>query len=369
MNPYGGKQNALSLYEKYAKPIFLLANIDVSVVITQRQNQIFDLVLQQNLELYDGIITCGGDGTFSELFNGIIYKDILKTNPNEPLMTDLNNIPKPSKTLGIIPAGSTDSIAYCLHGTADIKTCIIQIVLGQTTGMDISSVSNSSGILRFYASALAYGFLGDVQLESENHRWLGPKRYDYSGFKKLIGNRSYDVEIMIQKEPEANDSDVIINCDENQSLKCYESCSKCSLMDKSENNNEEEIEEKYQKISGKVFMILGANISCACQRSPSGVAPDLHIGDGYNDLIIIRHGSLWNNLQFLLTASKDDGDISKLPFVEKYRTKKFHVKALNGTSLRSLSSSTQPISVMPNKHSSVWNCDGEIIQEPEVTVR
>jgi ceramide kinase len=368
VNPYGGKQNALDLYEKYAKPIFLVANIDVSVVITQRQNQIFDLVLQQNLENFDGIIACGGDGTFSELFNGIIYKDILKVNPDDPLMIDTKNIPKPSLTLGIIPAGSTDSTAYCLHGTSDIKTCIIHIVLGQTSGMDISSVSNDNGILRFYASAMAYGFLGDVLFESEQHRWLGPKRYEYSGFKKFLLNRAYDVEIMIQEEPEANDSDVIIDCDGNQTLKCYESCSKCSLMTKNE-NKDDETEEKYRKISGKIFMIVGANISCACQRSPSGISPYLHVGDGYNDIIIVRHSSYWNNLKFLLTVSKENGDISKLPFVEQYRTKKFHVKALNGTSLRSLSSSTQPISVIPNKHSSVWNCDGEILQEPEVTVR
>lgn len=30
VNPYGGKKNALQLYEKYAKPIFQLANVDVS---------------------------------------------------------------------------------------------------------------------------------------------------------------------------------------------------------------------------------------------------------------------------------------------------------------------------------------------------
>lgn len=57
VNPYGGKKNALKLYEKYAKPIFGIARIDVSVVITQRSNQIFDLVLQHtHLDHYDGIV-------------------------------------------------------------------------------------------------------------------------------------------------------------------------------------------------------------------------------------------------------------------------------------------------------------------------
>ena len=61
INPYGGKKNALQLYEKYAKPIFQMANVDVSVIISQRPNQIFDLVLQQHLDQYDGIACSGGE--------------------------------------------------------------------------------------------------------------------------------------------------------------------------------------------------------------------------------------------------------------------------------------------------------------------
>lgn len=371
VNPYGGKRNALDLYEKHAKPIFQLANIDVSVIITQRPNQIFDLVLQQHLDSFDGIITCGGDGTFSELFNGIIYKEITKINPDDPLRIDMSCIPKPSKPLGIIPAGSTDSIAYCLHGTTDIKTCIIHIVLGQTTGMDISSAASpEKGIIRFYASQMSYGYLGDVMFDSENHRWLGPRRYDYAGFKKILSNRPYEVELLLMQEPEKTDSDVIENCDDDkiQKLKCYENCTKCALADKVESTPTEG-DEMYRKVTAKVFMVMGVNMSCACTRSPAGVSPNLHVGDGYLDVIIVRHGGVLNIAKFLMELSREDGDISKLEFVEKYRTRKFHMKALNGSSLGSLNDSTQPISIMPSRHCSVWNCDGEILQEPEVTVR
>lgn len=368
INPYGGKKNALALYEKYAKPIFRLANIDVSVIITQRPNQIFDLVLQQHLDHFDGIACCGGDGTFSELFNGLIYREILNEHSNEPSRVDVNNIPRPSKPLGIIPAGSTDTIAYCLHGTTDIKTCIIHIVLGQTTGLDLSSVSNDKGIIKFNASVMSYGYLGDLLYESENLRWLGPKRYDYSGFKKILRNRGYDVELLLQQDPESNkESDVIANCDAREKTKCYENCSTCSTNE-SDSKVTDEIG-KFKRVSGKFFMVNGANISCACKRSPSGFSPYAHLGDGYIDVIVVRHGSLWNNLKFLLTMSSAHGDIENLPFVEFYRTKKFHIKALNSSSEGSLADSTQPIPMVPNKACSVWNCDGEILQETDLTVR
>ena len=180
----------------------------------------------------------------------------------------LNN----SFNTGIIPAGSTDTIAYCMHGTTDVKTCIIHIVLGQTTGLDISSISTDRGLIKFYASVVAYGYLGDIAFENDQYRFLGPKRYEYVGFKKILMNRGYDVELMILQEPDSNSSQGNDNsnvCDNEQELKCYENCSICS-MPRTYNNNtnvisrDGESDEKYKRITGKFFMVNSANISCAC---------------------------------------------------------------------------------------------------------
>lgn len=321
-------------------------------------------MLHQNLDHFDGIICCGGDGTFSELFNGLIYREILKA--NDPSKFDVENIPKQMKPLGIIPAGSTDTVAYCLHGTADIKTCLIHIILGQTTGLDLSSVSNDKGIIKFYASVMSYGYFGDLMRESDRFRWLGPKRYDYAGFKKFLLNRGYDVELLLLEESETtNTLDMKTT---REKIKCFENCSICSATDFSSNPSSEE---KFKRIIGKFFVVNGANISCACKRSPLGFSPYQHLGDGFVDVILIRHGSLWQNLKLLMTLTR--GEIESLPFVELYRTRKFLIKALNSSSDRSENNSSEdstlPISVMPSNSCSVWNCDGEILQETDVTIR
>lgn len=68
-------------------------------------------------------------------------------------MSNLDEMPKINeKPLGIIPAGSTDTIAFCLNGTCDVHTIALNIALGQVNGMDLSSVSNQNGLLKFYAS-------------------------------------------------------------------------------------------------------------------------------------------------------------------------------------------------------------------------
>lgn len=54
VNPYSGKRNALIVYEKYAKPLFQVANVNVTCIISQKANQISDIIMEQNLDRYDG---------------------------------------------------------------------------------------------------------------------------------------------------------------------------------------------------------------------------------------------------------------------------------------------------------------------------
>lgn len=259
--------------------------------------------------------------------------------------------------------------------------------MGQTSGLDISSISNrSSGLIKFYASVVAYGYLGDISFENDNYRFLGPRRYEWVGLKKILLNRGYDAEVLILQDPPTlpnkthgiapvpvaivdNNSNV---CDK---VKCHENCSVCTMpsMPASPNitaSSVAEADEKYKKITGRFFMVNAANISCACQRSPSGFSPYCHLGDGYNDIVLVRHGSLWQNIKLLLQLSSAKGEIAELPFVELYRTRKVYFKALNSTSEGSLADSTQPISALgPNKYTSVWNVDGEVVQDTDVVIR
>ena len=55
--------------------------------------------------------------------------------------------------------------------------------------MDICSVWQTDMFLKYSVSMMGYGYFGDLLKESERFRWMGPKRYDYAGFKKFFGNR------------------------------------------------------------------------------------------------------------------------------------------------------------------------------------
>lgn len=399
VNPYGGRKAGAQTYERHVRPLFLLAGIDATCITTQRANQIRDILLSHDLSCYDAVCCVGGDGTVAEVINGLVFRRMRELGLDEQQPA---YIPRPTLPVGVIPAGSTDTIAYSMHGTADVRTAAIHVLLGQRRGLDVCSVSNSGSLLRFCASVLSYGYLGDVAAESEQYRWMGTRRYEYSGIKAFLSNRGYDAELQLLEEPMeppetplTPQSPVSLGFDGTPSV-CYANCQRCSiastlqeqrstlyapeddienlrtLQEKEEQQIGQDKEEQQQPqpqlqpvtkahqephllqmsasetallrprpsrpdtlrlqsggsgsygygsslslrsgeqwkiIRGKFFMICGANITCACARSPNGISRYSHLGDGSLDLILVRKTSLLNNLRFLLNTAGRDGDI------------------------------------------------------------
>lgn len=56
---------------------------------------------------------------------------------------------------------------------------------------------------------------------------------------------------------------------------------------------------RWRVLRGTFFMVNGANLSCACERSPNGFSRFGHIGDGRLDLVLVRHTAMLNNLRLL----------------------------------------------------------------------
>jgi len=108
--------------------------------------------------------------------------------------------------VGVIPCGSTDSIAYSLHGTADVETAAVRAVLGHARGLDAMAVyaedrqvpyaidDPDRQLLSLAVTVASGGFLGRNLLLSERLRWMGPARYEAAGavtflrHKPLKGN-------------------------------------------------------------------------------------------------------------------------------------------------------------------------------------
>lgn len=76
-------------------------------------------------------------------------------------------------------------------------------------------------------------------------------------------------------------------------------------------------------------MVSGANLACACSRSPMGFSPHCHVGDGCVDIILVRHTSLFNNIRILLRLSSKKKNVVRVDIfwnVSRFRSTKTYIR-------------------------------------------
>lgn len=100
----------------------------------------YDYCFKTDISQFDGIISVSGDGTLSDAVLGTLKRingvegEILPT-------TEFKRIGKP--VFGVIPAGSTDTMALTLYGTNDPLTAVLNVVSGQRVGIDAQGLFDS----------------------------------------------------------------------------------------------------------------------------------------------------------------------------------------------------------------------------------
>jgi diacylglycerol kinase family enzyme len=130
---------------------------------------------------------------------------------------------------------------------------------------------------------------------------------------------------------------------------CFRDCSTCANSEKEK--TKKQIKETKQ-ITGKFLAVSSATLTCSCKHSPAGLSPAAHTGDGATDLIIVHNTSRLNYLRYLFRTALQYSSPFKLPFVEARRVRQF------------------TFTPKDNKSStSVWSCDGEILEAPAIAVK
>ncbi|KAK3592499.1 hypothetical protein CHS0354_026620 [Potamilus streckersoni] len=381
INPLAGNKKAEKIYREKVQPFFEIAEIHVDVIVTERANHARDTVQSgYDLRTVDGLVCVGGDGIFTELLNGLLTR----TNTEAGMEQTLDHDPiSPDLRIGIIPAGSTDCIVYTTTGVADPATSALHIIIGDSIGIDVCSVYHGDYFQRYCVSMLGYGYFGDLLKESENNRWMGKLRYDWSGLKKIFANRAYEGEIEFRESPDSKSRPT-------DGVRCFIGCSVCqaagdrksqdsiqirtaapALFTISQEDLVQNSSDGWQTIRGRFCSIKCLTLSCACSLSDKGLAPNCHLGDGCSDLVLVRECSRFNFFRFLLSTNKPELNQFDLDFVEVYRVKEFRFRPISSEESDSdtaLNRKSRHKKLRPQR-SSLWNCDGEVLENPVVNAR
>ncbi|XP_030897193.1 sphingosine kinase 2 isoform X3 [Leptonychotes weddellii] len=172
VNPYGGRGLAWQWCKNHVLPMISEAGLSFNLIQTERQNHARELVQGLSLSEWDGIVTVSGDGLLFEVLNGLLdrpdWEEAVKT------------------PVGILPCGSGNALAGAVnqHGGFEpalgvdlLLNCSLLLCRGGSRPLDLLSVTLASGSRCFSFLSVAWGFVSDVDIQSERFRALGSARF------------------------------------------------------------------------------------------------------------------------------------------------------------------------------------------------
>jgi diacylglycerol kinase (ATP) len=127
LNPYANRWHALNRKPELERAL-KACDIHYELVVTERPGHGTELASQAVLEGFNPIISAGGDGSISEVVNGIVAMSA---------QDDHTQLP----ALGIMPMGSANDLAVNLNLPKDLEACAAVIANGKTSLMDLGWVN------------------------------------------------------------------------------------------------------------------------------------------------------------------------------------------------------------------------------------
>ncbi|XP_009393916.2 sphingoid long-chain bases kinase 1 [Musa acuminata AAA Group] len=184
LNPRSGHGRSSKVFHNQVEPIFKLAGFKMEVVKTKYAGHARELVSTIDFSTCpEGIICVGGDGIVNEVLNGLLIRDDQKEAISVPI--------------GIIPAGSDNSLVWTILGVRDPISAAMTIVKGGLTATDVFAVEwIQTGAIHFGTTVSYFGFLSDVlELSEKYQKRFGPLRYFVAGFLKFLCLPKYSFEL------------------------------------------------------------------------------------------------------------------------------------------------------------------------------
>ncbi|MBN3307556.1 SPHK1 kinase, partial [Amia calva] len=185
LNPHSGKGQGLSLFNSHIQGMLTEAGVPHTLVVTEL-NPRRELVREADLSQWDAVVIMSGDGLLFEVVNGLMEREDWETAIQTPL--------------GILPGGSGNALAasinhysgsHAVTGEELLVNCGFLLCKGLVSRLDLASVHMASSQRLFSFLSLAWGFVADVDTESEKYRHVGAARFTLGTLVRLTSLRLY----------------------------------------------------------------------------------------------------------------------------------------------------------------------------------
>ena len=184
VNPHSGRGNARRLYSKQIEPLLRAARCEFVGVETRHTGEGLTISESLDINAFDMVVVCSGDGLAHEVFNG------------------LGNRPDASKALSKlaiahIPCGSGNGLSYNLNGTGNASLATLSVIKGIRKPLDLISVTQGDRrTLSFLSQATGMGAESD--LATEHLRWMGDIRFRIGFLTRILAQKTYPADVAVK---------------------------------------------------------------------------------------------------------------------------------------------------------------------------
>ncbi|KAF9873668.1 diacylglycerol kinase catalytic domain-containing protein [Colletotrichum karsti] len=188
VNPHAGPGGAERKWRVDCEPLFKAARMPIDVTLTTYSGQAVELSQELDVDAFDTIVTCSGDGLAYEVFNGL---------GNRPdAFSALQKI-----AVSHIPCGSGNAMSCNLYGTFRPSLAALAIIKGVETALDLVSITQGDRrTLSFLSQAL--GVVAESDLATEHMRWMGGARFTVGFLQRIFQKKCYPCDIAAKVEIE-----------------------------------------------------------------------------------------------------------------------------------------------------------------------
>uniref|UniRef100_A0A3Q2DRF8 Sphingosine kinase 1 n=1 Tax=Cyprinodon variegatus TaxID=28743 RepID=A0A3Q2DRF8_CYPVA len=178
VNPQSGKGKALTLYNSHIQPMLHEAGVIPTLIITERQNHAREKVREADLSQWDALVIMSGDGLLHEVQKNPSYQ-------------------KPLCSVCLFASLLDNILSFLTEAVSQVTSeellvsCGFLLCKGQVSHMDLVSLHLSSNQRLFSFLSLAWGFVADVDVESEKYRHAGAARFTVGTLVRLASLRIY----------------------------------------------------------------------------------------------------------------------------------------------------------------------------------
>lgn len=174
----------MARFSKYAEPLLRAAGCSVDLVETTQVGDGVSIAEKLDIDAFDMIVICSGDGLAHEVFNGLGKRSDAKR--------ALEKI-----AVAHIPGGSANGLSRNLNHTANVSKATLSIIKGVRKPMDLVLITQGDKITLSYLSQ-AIGTSAESDLATEHLRWMGETRFVLGFFTRIWAKKVYPAEISVK---------------------------------------------------------------------------------------------------------------------------------------------------------------------------